>query len=87
MRPRLGERLPDEPLSICTNCGERSWLITQPNGTNVALADQPGPYVIRDGVAYRCATNDGYARHADFCTHRLSATLIADPAEEEFLWA
>jgi hypothetical protein len=85
MQPRVGEPLPHQ-LSVCTNCGESSWLVAQPNGTNVALADRPGPYVIRDGIAYLTRTNDGYGEHSNVCTHRLSATLIADPTADDFAW-
>jgi hypothetical protein len=86
MHARLGEPLPDDPRSFCTNCGERTSLVRQPNGTKVALSDAPGSYVIRNSVAYRSGTNAGYARHSDVCTHRLSAMLIDDPKAAEFLW-
>lgn len=86
MRARLGDPLPNAPLSVCTNCGQRSFLVKQPNGTNVALADIPGPYLIRDGIAYLSATNDGYGKHAEICTHKLAALPTTDPEAAEFMW-
>jgi hypothetical protein len=87
MRTPTGEPLHADARATCTDCGARTWLYKQPNGTTVALTDQPGPYVLRNSVAYLTGTDGGYARHSDFCTRTLSATLIANPTWDEFLWA
>jgi hypothetical protein len=86
MRSPIGEPLSETHRALCTECRERSYLYRQPNGTNVALADAPGPYVIDESIAYKTTSDDGYAPHSDFCTHRHAATLIHDPADREFLW-
>jgi hypothetical protein len=50
------------------------------------LAQIPGPYVIRNGVAYLTRTTDGYGKHTEVGTSTVAATLIADPAAHEYLW-
>lgn len=86
MREHDCEPLSDEARATCTNCGARTYLYKTPSGSKIALQDTPGPYVISGSVALLAGNDAGYDKHADHCTHKLAATLIADPTAGEFLW-
>jgi hypothetical protein len=83
---KLGEPLSDDARATCADCGARTFLYKTPNGSKVALQDTPGPYVISGDLALLQATDAGFGKHSEHCTHRLGATLIRDPTEAEFIW-
>lgn len=79
-------RLDQDKLVKCPQCGEPTWHYRMQSGNRVALDSAPGPYIIdANNIAYRSEGTGGYRGHFDHC--RLGGSSLATQVEiSDFLW-
>jgi len=86
MTATVTDELSDHFWARCGQCGASIWDYATPSGKHVTLDNEPGPYLIDGGHAYRSDTNDGYRGHWDHCERLARAPLSNHVVSGEFLW-
>ena len=80
-------RLDQDKLLKCLQCGAAIFDYGTPSGSRVALDNAPGPYLIdANGVAYRSDGTDGYRGHAERCAVLAASPLTGQVDADDFLW-